>query len=191
MRRTARTAIVAGLLALATVSAPAAVAANESPCQQRVGTVGTLALPANHWPVGTHTYTVTLSWPPTEPEDTGVWTTDPVTFTVSADAPLRSDPVFFRLFGLSATPGAFTPVSDTINPAQETVFWSSIFLYPGDQPTFKDARHWLQGTAIAFAWDGGADVAANMSPVVNVCSSIVERPDAVHVMGALRRHYAG
>jgi hypothetical protein len=181
---------MAALLVIGAMAVPATTAANDSPCRQRIGTTGTLALPANYWSVGTHTYTTTLWWPPADPDDSGVWTTDPVTFTVSPDAPLRPDPVFLRLFGLSATPGPFTEMGDTINPAQKTVFIVGIFLYPGELPTFKESRLWLAGTSAAFAWDGGSDVAAHMSPINSVCTMAVELPDRVHFMGALRRHYA-
>jgi hypothetical protein len=192
MKRTALSLFIAGVLALATLAAPASVAGNESPCQGVVGTSGSIGMPAGSWGLGTHSYAVTFYWPPTEPGDPGVWTFDPVTFTVSAAAPLVPGPVFLRLGGLSEALGAPIPFGDTINPAQETVFWAGVFLLPGDYSTMKEARSYLVDNTVAFAWDGGAEVAGHMFPISSFCAqSGATVNDVLHVMGQLHRHYAG
>lgn len=192
MKRTGISLVAAAVLALATFAAPASVAGNNSPCQGVFASMGSVALPAGSWDLGEHTYAVTYYWPSTAPDDPGYWTADPVTFTVSADAPLLSGPVFLRLFGLSSGPGAPAPIGDTINPAQATVFLAGNFVLPGDYDTVPEARAMFAGNTVAFAWDGMAEVPGNMTPVVNGCASFgVFVNDTLHVMGQLHRHYAG
>jgi hypothetical protein len=192
MRRLAITLITAGVLALASFAAPAIAAAGDSPCQGFIGVSGSIGMPAGSWAPGRHTYAVTFYWPPTEPGDPGTYTFDTVTFTVSESAPLVAGPVFLRLAGLSTSLGSPTPYGDTINPAQETVFWAGVFLMPGDYATMKEARSYLADNTVAFAWDGGTQVAGSMRPISDFCAQGgFAIGDTVHMTGQLYRHYAG
>jgi len=189
MKRTVMALVAAGVLALATIGAPA-VAANNSPCQGMFGTTGALAMPAGSWGVGEHTYTITYYWPPEGPGDPGVWTTDPVSFTVDPGMPLLPGPVFLRGGGLSSTPGDPTPVGGAIHPDQATVFWAGSFLIPDWYSSVTEAKAYLAENAFGFAWDDGAEVAAPQHPVANMCAqgNLVVH-GVQHVTGQIHRHY--
>jgi hypothetical protein len=190
MKRTVLALVAAGLLALAAIGAPT-VAANESPCQGMFGTTGALGMPAGSWSVGEHTYTITYYYPPEGPGDPGIWTTDPVTFTVDPSAPLLPGSVFLRGSGLSATPGDPTPIGDTIHPDQATVFWAGSFLIPDWYSSVAEARAYLAENSFGFAWDGGGEVAAPQHPVSNMCAQGNLVVNGVqHVIGQIHRHYA-
>ncbi len=191
MKRAVAALAAAGLLALVTIGAPM-VTANESPCQGVFGTTGALGMPAGSWSIGEHAYTITYYYPPEDASDPGIWTTDPVTFTVDPNAPLLPGPVFLRGSGLSATPGDPTPVGDAIHPDQATVFWAGSYLIPDWYSSVKEAKAYLAENAFGFAWDGGAEVAAPQRPTSNMCAqgSLVVH-GIPHMNGQLHRHYPG
>jgi hypothetical protein len=195
MRRSAFVATLAGLLAIATLGAPAPATASASPCQNVMLALATLTMPAGTWALGDHSYAVRWVY------DDPVWGYDEidpaVTFTVDAAVALLPDPVFLRYNGLSATPGPFTPLpdpGDTVDDAQPTVFFAGYLMFIGfDFASVAEAKAFWAESEILYAWDGGPWVAGQKSPVTSLCAGgpYSAPNDISHLTGPLHRHYRG
>jgi hypothetical protein len=178
--------LVAALLVGAFVL-PASAAA-QSPCVGVHTALATIAMPAESWTLGEHTYQVRFTY------DNGASWDDfvPVAFTVDAAAPDFDGPIFLRYNMLSSTAGPPTPAGNRIQPGQSTVFYGGHLLFIGwDFATRNEAHDFWTAAGVSFSWDGGPWVAGHKLPVTSACASgfSTMSNEKLHDMGQSRRHY--
>ncbi len=166
MRRLLSLTTIAVLVALAF---PASVAgfSQQTACGTFRISSGTIEMAPGYWAEGVHTTSIRFL-------QSEVW--GPWEFTVDPNAPLYRGQVWIAAGlitqGLNAVP------DQTINPAQDTVFWASWLwdmtgAWGGDPYTMQQAKADLESIqpSIEFSWDGGPWVAARQGPITDACAN--------------------
>lgn len=73
------------------------------------------------------------------------------------------------------------------------MFYGGYVFFPGDVANTTEARQWLVGATVSFAWDAHPEpVLGTFGPITNLCAQggvYTPANGKLHVMGQLKRAY--